>query len=341
LSKKSEVNREIARLLSEAGVTDTVGWQDVVIRQNYAVTVAPPDGCLAASRSLGFNLSVLSRGSPAFVAKFRAVGEPELVRSTAIRNFVAGDRPDGLSVSPARIASSKRLTVQVSRYLPGSSLGEVVLRQSNASYMELLRTVLAGNAKLSRLAMSEPGLLKDRPATFSLGAIAAEVVADAADVAMLDAQEHAALASIVADAGEMPSRAQHGDFWWSNLLMIDGRVWVLDFDSYGEIRVPLFDDLTFMLGTLGLRLGSLAAGIERLGSDDAEARALRALLFERAEADGLAAGQIEAVIVYYLAHMTSEVHRRSGVVYVGPHADALRFAARQLIGGVRLHPAAP
>jgi hypothetical protein len=333
------VNAEIARLLFEAGVTGPIAWQDVVIRQNYAITPSRPGASELASMSLGFNLSVLSSGSPAFVAKFRPACEPELARSTAIRNFVAGDRHDGLSVSPARIASSKRMTVQVSNYLPGSSLGDVVLGQSNAAYLELLRTVLDGNAKLSRLAMSEPGLLEKRPATFSLGAIAGEVVAAAAGLAMLDAHEHAAIAWAVADAGDMPSRAQHGDFWWSNLLMIDGRVWVLDFDSYGEIRVPLFDDLTFMLGTLGLRAGSLAGGIERLASGDPEARALRALLVERAEADGLNAGQIEGVIIYYLAHMASEVHRRSGVVFLAPHADALRFAARRVAGGEGLFPA--
>lgn len=333
------MNSEIARLLAEAGVPGTVGWEDVVIRQNYAITVAPPLGAPTPSRSLGFNLSVLSDGVPAFVAKFRPAGEPELSRSTAIRNFVAADRHDGLSVSPARIASSKRMTVQVSRYLPGCSLGDVILRQSNDEYLGLLRTVLTGNAQLSRLAMSEPGLLKDRPAKFTLSAAAAEVVADAATVAALDAREHAALVQAVAEAGDMPSRAQHGDLWWSNLLMIDGRVWVLDFDSYGEIRVPLFDDLTFMLGTLGLRAESLAGGLERLGADDAEARAFRALLVERAEADGLKAGQIEGVIVYYLAHMASEVNRRTGGVYLAPHAEALRFAARHLVAGGRLHPA--
>ncbi len=331
------MNAEIARLLFEAGVTGPIAWQDIVIRQNYAITPSRPGTSELASMSLGFNLSVLSSGSPAFVAKFRPACEPELARSTIIRNFVAGDRHDGLSVSPARIASSKRMTVQVSHYLPGSSLGDIVLGQSNAEYMELLRTVLAGNAKLSRLAMSEPGLLENRPARFSLGAIAAGVVADAAVVAMLDTDEHAALAWTVADAGDMPSRAQHGDFWWSNLLMIDGRVWVLDFDSYGVIRVPLFDDLTFMLGTLGLRAGSLAAGIERLASESTEAHALRALLAERAEADGLIAQQIAGVIVYYLAHMVSEVNRRSGAGFAAPHADALRLAARRLIAGESLY----
>jgi hypothetical protein len=332
------VNREIARLLSEAGVTGQVEWRDVLVRENYAVIPARPGSSGLASRSLGFNLSILSCGSPAFVAKFRPVWEPELARSTAIRNFVAGDRLDGLSVSPASIASSGRMTVQVSHFMPGSSLGDVVLRQSDTEYLELLRTVLSGNAKLSRLVMNQPGLLEQRAATLSLAILGSPVLDDAARIATLDSAERTALTNAVLAAGDMPSRPQHGDFWPANLLMVDGRVWLLDFDSYGESRVPLLDDVTFVLGTLGFRAGSLAGGIERLSSDDPEARAVRALLAERAEADGLGAWQIEGVIVYYLAYMASEINRRSGSDFIAPHVEALRYAAQRLTSGKCLHP---
>jgi hypothetical protein len=333
------VNREIAQLLADAGVTGAFGWQDIVIRQNYAMVPAPLGGTDLASMNLGFNLNVLSDGSPAFVAKCRDAGEPELARSTAIRNFLAGDRPAGLSVSPAGIASSDRMTVQVSRFLPGTNLGDVVLRQSSADYLALLRTVLCGNAELSRIAMSKPDLLEPRPATFSLSTTASAVVDDAAQLAGLDASEHSSLRVALLASGTMASRPQHGDFWPPNLLMADGCVWVLDFDSYGEVRVPLFDDITFMLGTLGWRAESLAKGVEHFASDHAEARACRSLLVERAKADGLSEAQIEGVIVYYLAQMAVEVHRRSGTVYGGPHIDALRFAAQRLNTGGRLHPA--
>ena len=123
------MNREIARLLTEAGVTEPFGWEDVVIRQNYSTVSTPPGRSADNALNLGFNISVLSHGSPAFFAKCRDAGEPELVRSTAIRNRLAGDRPDGLSVSPAGIASSERMTVQVSRFLRGPKLREIVVRQ--------------------------------------------------------------------------------------------------------------------------------------------------------------------------------------------------------------------
>lgn len=333
------MNREIARLLTEAGVTEPFGWEDVVIRQNYSTAPTPPSSSADSALNLGFNISVLSHGSPAFFAKCRDAGEPELARSTAIRNRLAGERPEGLSVSPAGIASSERMTVQVSRFLRGPNLREIVLDQSSAEYLELLRLVLRGNANLSRLAMSSPGLLDRFPARLSLAAVASTVVDDAARVAALNTAEREALTAAVVTAGDLPARAQHGDLWWANLLMIDGSVWVLDFDIYGEIRVPLFDDLTFMLGTLGLRAGSLAGGVEFFSSDQADARDCQALLRERAVADGVEARQTDGVIAYYLARMAFDVHRRSGDVYGAPHADALRFAARRLAAGARLQPA--
>ncbi len=320
-------------------MTGEFDWNDVVIRQNYAMVPTPSGGPDLAAMNVGFNLNVLSHGSPVFFAKCRDAGEPELLRSTAIRNCLAGERDDGLSVSPAGIASSSRMTVQVSRFIPGSNLGEVVLGLSIPEYLGMLRTVLFGNAELSRLAMSKPGLLEPRPSTLSLAAIASADVDDAARLAALEYGEHAALTAVLLAAGDVPSRAQHGDLWWANLLASGGRIWLLDFDSYGEIRVPLFDDLTFMLGTLGVRGGSLADAVEWLGSEETEARACRALLLERAGADGLSAQQIEGVMVYYLAHMASDVHRRAGAVYGAPHVAAFRFAAQHLASGGRLHPA--
>jgi hypothetical protein len=333
------MNREIARLLAEAGVTEPFDWKDIVIRQNYAMVPTPSGAGDLAAMNVGFNLNVLSHGSPIYFAKCRDAGDPELQRSTAIRNCLAGERDDGLSVSPAGIASSGRMTVQVSRFIPGSNLGEVVLGLTIPEYLGMLRTVLFGNAALSRLVMSEPGLLEARPATLSLSAIASRVVDDAAQLAALDHGEHSALTAALLAAGDVPSRPQHGDLWWANLLASGGRIWLLDFDSYGEIRVPLFDDLTFMLGTLGVRGGSLADAVEWLGSEEAEARDCRALLLERAEADGLTVQQIDGVIVYYLAHMAFDVHRRAGAVYGAPHVAAFRFAAQRLASGRRLHPA--
>lgn len=310
-----------------------------MIRQNHAMVPGPPGASLKAAMNLGFNLNVLVRGVPAFFAKCRAADEPELARSTAIRNCLAGDRLDGLSVSPAGIASSSRMTVQVSRYLLGSDLGKIVVRQSSAAYLGLLRTVLHGNAKLSRIAMSEPGLLKPRPATLPLAVLKSGVVDDMALLSQLDKGEHSSLIAALHAAGEVPARPQHGDFWPPNLLMIDGRVWVLDFDSYGEIRVPLLDDVTFMLGTLGWRAGSLAGGIELFSSDCPEAHNYRGLLLERAEADGVSTVQIEGVIVYYLAQIGYDAYRRAGAIHGAPHVAALRFAARRLASGKSLYSA--
>ena len=330
------MNHEILRLLIEAGANGDVEWCDVVMLYNYAPVPPPYARASIPAWNRGFNLTVLSHGQPAFFAKCRPAGEPILQRATAIRSCLASDQSAGLAVPAARVASSERISVQVSRFLRGPHYGHVVRRQPTRTYVESLRSVLAGNATLSRRAQRECLGAWSSSATIGVAESASASLADVAALAMLDSGERKALDTAVMNAGEVPSRPQHGDFWWQNLLVADGRVWVIDFDSYGEVRVPLFDDVTLILGTLGLRAGGAVAGLARLVSGEAEGRECRGLLAERADAEGLTASQVDGTLIYFLAHMASSVHRRGGSRFGAPHVAALRFAAQRLADGKRL-----
>jgi hypothetical protein len=210
-----------------------------------------------------------------------------------------------------------------------------VRTQSTASYLKTLRTLLEGVADLARLALLGCDGVRPASTTVLLHQAASHSLADVAMIAALDPQFSAALTAAVSDAGEVPSIPQHGDFWWQNVLMANGHVWAIDFDAYGDVRVPLYDALTMMITTMPLRPSAAGTGIERLLAGGAEARACRELLAERATASGLTPSQMDGVLVYYLAHMASTVNGRAGEKFSGPHVADLRHAAQLLASGKR------
>ena len=323
------------RLLVEAGVAGGFGWRDVVVRHSYA----PVPQLVAATATeewyRGFNIVVLSRGMPTYFCKCRPAGDVVLERETRLRTCLAGTRPDGLSVPPARVASSNRIAVQVGPFLRGVHYGRIVIGQSPGAYVKTLRGILGGAAELSGLALRNcPGVRPHSPAIL-VSEAASESLADVARLDALEPDLLAALTAAVRDAGEVPPIPQHGDFWWQNVLMAEDRYWAIDFDAFGDVQVPLYDDLTMMCTTLRLRPGTGETGFERLLADRFEALACRELLTERASASGLAPSQLDGVLVYHLAHMASTVNRRGGRIHGAPHVAAVRRAAELLASGKR------
>jgi hypothetical protein len=161
----------------------------------------------------------------------------------------------------------------------------------------------------------------------------ADNVASAARIAGLDSAQRSALEAAVRSAGDVPARPQHGDLWWRNLVMDDGLLWALDFDTYGEVRVPLYDALTLICSTLDLRAGGKGDGVERLLSESDEARGCRAILREQAGADGIHPSQLDGLLVNYLVQVAIDVQRRGGHTFSAPYKATLRRIAERLASG--------
>jgi hypothetical protein len=329
------VNRELARLLVEAGVSGDIDWRDTVVLFNYAPVPPPAANAEEANWNRGFNLALLRRGKPTFFCKCRPPGDPVLERETAVRSCLAGHRPDGVSVAPVRAAASSRIAIQVSPFLLGPHYGRIARGQTTSQYLRTLGTALHGAAQLADLALRECAVVSVPSDPIVLSEVAAESLTDAAGLAALDDAQKAALTRAVIEAGAVPARPQHGDFWWQNLLMVDGHLWAIDFDSYGEVLVPLYDDLTLALTTIRLRTSGAVDGFVRLLSSDDDARACRALLTRRALDEGLHPTQLDGVLVYYVTHLASTVNRRGGPVFSAPHVAAVRHAAERLAAGQR------
>lgn len=324
------MNDEILRLLREAGVPGPLDWRNVVVVYGYAPIPPPKHFAASPGWNRGLNLVILSKGTPTYFAKCRPAGDVVLERETMIRSCLAGERPSGVSVAPVTLASSDRLAVQVSPFLRGPHYGRMVRRQRTPQYLDTLRMVLRGASEMSDLALRDCPPMRRPSHQINLAAAAQDNLSAAAQLAELTPDQHRSLSDVVCGANDVPSRPQHGDFWWQNLVIVDGQFWAIDFDSYGELQVPLFDDITLVLTTLGVRAQGAVQGLARLSSDEPEAHACRQLLASRAVAEGLQPSQLDALVVYYLVTMAATVHRRGGLGFSAPHIAAVKHAAEHL-----------
>jgi len=329
------VNREVARLLSEAGVSTRVGWQDVIVVQNYA-PVPPPAGFSAVeSWNRGFNLVVLDRGAPKHFCKCRPAGNAAMEREVKARMCLQHGGTGGLSVPPARNATGDRIMVQASPFVRGSHYGRVAPKQSADDYLETVRRMMSGLGELADIAQSSGFACTEDSQSIALAEASKESLEHVAGVMRLEGELLEALSHALEEAGRVPARPQHGDFWWRNLLLADRRIWAIDFEHYGLIQVPLYDDLTLLAATAGLRSGHGHDGLEALAGPGVELLGCREALTSRAFSEGLGSSQLDGAVAYYAVHMSSSVHRRAGPTYAAPHLANVRYIAERLAAGDR------
>lgn len=323
-------------LLADAGVPQKVSWQDVVL------SLAPsPSGDAYSDDDdwdRGFNLVVLDGGVPEYYCKFRPTGDPGIQRETRVRQYLRRGTPGDLSVPDVHTASSGAIDVQVSPFIRGSHYGRIAPMQSLDDYLQTVRSVLAGASRLSDVAQETGLILEAGTASVGLADSAAEHLDYLAPLLDLSAGSLDALHQALTAAGEVPSRPQHGDLWWRNLLVDGDSVWVIDLEDYGTLQVPLYDDLTLLSSTIVLHAGSSFGEMEYLFGDSTESRSCRDLVTARAEAEGLKGKQLIGVLAYYVIHRASVVHRRSGQPYADPHIANVRFVADSLAEGRPLFP---
>jgi hypothetical protein len=199
-----------------------------------------------------------------------------------------------------------------------------------------VRTILEGAGELADFAQSRCMSWSEDAPSIVLGTSASESLEYLEPLIPLDAELFDALSTALSGAGAVPSRPQHGDLWWRNLLLADDQIWAIDLGDYGVVRVPLYDDLTLLSSTVGLRAGHASGDIEQLTGSNVESLAGRRILTSRAFSAGLHASQLDGVLAYYVTHRACAVHRRGGPGFAAPHLAEVRYVAERLASGERL-----
>lgn len=328
------MNAELLDLLRQAGAETGGGWRDVLLLENYAPVPTLPRHTEPRWQR-GFNLAILVGRTPAYFVKCRPAHDPVLQRAAATRSALAGHRPGGVSVADARFASSNRISVEVTAFLRGPTFGMESRRAELTSLQRRIASLLASHAGLARIARRECAWLRPPADSMTLEAASVANVAYLQEHGIVEHEAAAALLAALSRSGTVTPLPQHGDLWSQNLLVVHGDVWLIDFEEYGDVQVPLFDDLTLVLATIARRSGGGREGLRRFLSADAEGRAWRRLVRDRAAAERIEPEQLDGILVFYLTQMAAQIHRRGGMTYLRPHRAALSHAAERLLAGAR------
>lgn len=123
----------------------------------------------------------------------------------------------------------------------------------------------------------------------------------------LDAAAAQRLAKSI-EAAPLAACPQHGDFWPRNVMKVSDRWKVLDFESCGEVVLPLYDIFHMIRGCGEAASTGNRGWIEQWVDAGSRAQALLAEVHHAAR--GLDPRAIEAALVAYLVEFSARLHRR-------------------------------
>jgi hypothetical protein len=301
------MNAQLRNLLASVGIAEPA---ETVLINNMG-PIPPVASERDGSGSLrGFNLLLLDdRGQPTHLCKCRPEASASARREAHVLAALRRDPALAAVLLPTWNASSDGMQLVVYRFERERDLAQRAGRYGRERWFRAARQILAlANVVSSRAATVLPELGAGRPIT--LAEAMRRPLADlaAAGVNPLDLAD---LARVLAEGGTVRAHLQHGDLWAANVLPHGDGWWLLDFEHYGAISVPLYDVCHFLRTGHELRAGRRAAGtwFDSQCGDDDEAARCRAVIREQVTAQQLDDREAAGAIVYYFTEFTARAHR--------------------------------
>jgi hypothetical protein len=247
---------DFASLLEQAGFDASDGgfWQRVIMMDNRVLLPAKrlEEGDLMKLH--GFNALILDRnGVPTHFCKCRPPTK-DWIRQTEFCTRMSMEPALRHVLPPARAVGSTDLHMAISAYVPGRAFEPRVPWMRTGKLEVAIQEILR---LMETIALH--GVIVD-PEVFG-GQTHIDLAAEAAWAfdtipSSLFASGHAAvLRDAILAAGRMRRMLQHGDLWPRNILRYDGHWWLLDFDTFGQIQVPLYDVFHMVRSCWVLRQG--------------------------------------------------------------------------------------
>lgn len=199
-----------------------------------------------------------------------------------------------------------------SQYIRGELLALRIRSMDLVELRAALSDILNAASTLSRHAASLEAQLLDGDPTCDLLA-AAKWALDALLDAGISPELVCGLEAALAHAGTVPRMLQHGDLWPRNVLRCDDHWWILDFELYGRVQIPMYDALHLVRTTWDARPASREsrrAWLDYLMGNGAESRVYRETAVHAARAAALTPAQAGGTLVYYVVDIAARLYLR-------------------------------
>jgi hypothetical protein len=338
------VNPRLGRLLSDLTGSDEWArfdsWSRVIVVNSIGriPPVSTSGGDFMWNR--GFNVVLLGpKGVPRYFCKCRPAEDAILRRATVIREALLGDPCLRTVVPRTRGGSDDVVQVQLSDFIVGELFSRAVERLSLAGWEATLREVLAtADLVSSRAATLLPEMAANGPIDLSAACQPHLEYIEKVGVPRLQLEF---LSRGLAAAGATPRTLQHGDLWSGNVLRAAGSWWLLDFEMFGQVQVPLYDVFHLVRSSVEERApeasGDGATWSDRMARGDATARAGRRVISWASARHGLNAQQIVGTLLYYAVDLAARIHHRGTPRSIwGPYFAEVDRLSRALQAGESL-----
>ena len=343
------MNQELRELLAIARIDGGNGaavtgsdWSRIVLLKNWGGI--PPLRRLANTylESCGFNFLLLGPdGAPTHFCKCRPATSMALQHEIAVLAALSHDAELSRAVPKTWGVRSGGLQLLISAYVPGTPFDHTVARLSAGQWAGTMSQILAVTRRVAqRAAETLPNLL-GRGEPIGLREAARGSLAYLESVG-LGRGSLRSLETALGAGGTLHGSPQHGDLWPSNVVHSGGSWWLLDFEVFGEVQVPLYDVCHFVRTCSDLRYGAgrrATAGrwIDRLMAGGAESEACRGTIAAVARQHALGPREVVGALAYYLIDVATQFHKRGGPRwYWEPHVLEVKRLAEVLGAGVDL-----
>jgi hypothetical protein len=334
------MNSAVVHLLAECGVPnphEATKWQNMLLVHNIGgVPGDTLEGDFISNR--GFNLVVLDDGGdPTHFCKCR----PSQVGWGGGTSLAArlSRSPELASIIPQTWSvHSDAMDAEVSQYIRGELLALRIRSMDLVELRAALSDILSAASTLSRHAAILEAQLLDGDPTCDLLA-AAKWALDALLAAGISPELVRGLEAALAHAGTVPRMLQHGDLWPRNVLRCDDHWWILDFELYGRVQIPMYDALHLVRTTWDARPASREsrrAWLDYLMGNGAESRVYRETAVHAARAAALTPAQAGGTLVYYVVDIAARLYlRRILARDVAPYLLEVNRLGEWLLSGWR------
>ena len=317
----------------------SVAWHDLIAHRNVAPLPSPhPASDTVWSRGFDF-LLLDATGEPSHFGRCRASDDQRAVRACGIRTLLSEDDDLATLIPRTRFLTDGPLLVELSRYVRGTPFILEVARLGPEAMAAAARQIIDAARLVTSRAEERIATLRGDGREVGLR-VQAESALTLLRQAGLDERREAALAAALDLGGSVPPRVQHGDLWPANVLR-GGEAWVLlDFEVFGEVRVPLYDVFHLLRSCLSMRArrDGTFVYLDVLGSATRDAAACRSIVLDEARRHALAPARLVGAFTYYVVDMTAKVRGRALPEAIwGPYWHCLEAFADRLLSRAPIH----